>query len=173
MKPWWGWMLVGVMGCTSETPTSEAWNAVFRVDTYRRAEGCDEPTKNIPPPQPFVGLGYGVDSIFDLEVLTMFWCETEFSCIDLPQANAWLQIAEPEEAIGEFTDAQLVAAKLCGVNYNRIVATQTAQGRMTLDVILSTPDPVPVTDEKACLDVGTQVANTCDERFIIEADRVQ
>lgn len=171
-RAWW-WMMLGTAGCVSDGPVSDAWNAVFRVDSLLRDPGCDVPTTEAEPPQPFVGLGYGADELIDLEVLTMFWCATKTQCIELPQANAWLDEVDPERAVGSFGEATLVAANLCEVFYNAIDAAQTPNGRLTLDVVLSNPDPVPVISQDECRGLLDKVAtNQCDERLVIEATRV-
>jgi len=171
VRPAW-WVLVTMGGCASD-PVDEAWNAVFRIDSLLRDPGCEAPTTEAEPPQPFVGTGYGADPDLDLEVLTLFWCVTKTQCIELPQANAWLDTVDTERAVGEFGEANMVAAGLCEVYYTSIDATQTPAGRLTVDVVLATPEPATVKSDAECealLDVAA--TELCDERLVIEATRV-
>ncbi|MEO0600180.1 MAG: hypothetical protein AAF211_02020 [Myxococcota bacterium] len=162
---------LGGLGC-SDGPVATAWNGVFEVESLLRDPGCEVPTTETEPPLPFVGLGYGADVGIDLEVLTVFWCETPTQCITLPQANAWLDVATEEQVSGSFGEAELVAANVCAGLYNAIEATQTPNGRLTLDIVLANPEPVTVADEDECVAFLEDIAaNQCDERLLIEARR--
>ena len=172
-RAWWWIIAVGQVACVEDSPVAESWNAVFRVESFRRDPGCDPATTETEPLQPFVATGYSADPEIDLEVVTLFWCPTETQCIDLPQANAWLDVAEVGEVSGSFGEAELVAAGLCNGFYNEIQATQTPGGQLSLDVLLATLEPQVVGSEDECRELLDDVATTgCDERLAIEARRI-
>jgi hypothetical protein len=163
------WLVWVVTACVPEGPLVDRWNGVFEIDTLRSDPSCDPPTTEQEPPLPYVGLGYGADE--EIQVVTMFWCDAPVRCIDQPVANAWLEVATERRVSGEFAEASMVAASLCNLSWNRIEATQTDAGRLTLDVTLASPDPIEVEDAKECAELAGGVPAQCTERLVVEATR--
>ncbi len=169
------WFLVAAVatGCTEADPVTEAWNRVFEVDRLVRDPGCGIPTTEAAPPQSYVATGYFADPVFELDSLSVFWCEEPGRCFQQPQANALLEVIEVDRVSGSFGEAEFVAASLCSAYFNAIDATQTPEGAVTIDIVLSTPEPAVVSSEEECLALLDDVAAVqCDERLIIEARRV-
>ncbi|MBX2800958.1 MAG: hypothetical protein KTR31_24975 [Myxococcales bacterium] len=161
-------------GCVPENPVFESWNALFEVESVLQGPGCELPEEEAEAEEPFIGIGWGVDTRDLTEVLSVYWCPTQLDCRTGPFANAILDVSTQTEVSGVDTLITVTPGLMCSVSWEGVDATQSPSGDVVVDVRRFDSAEVFVNDIEECDGIlRANVGVVCDTSQRITARRVQ